>query len=142
MNNDAVNAARALIGTPYVLGYAQPGVGCDCIGVVEYVWREVRGTEPPMRGPVVADYYNDPNDLLFTGAALHLTQISRAKLGSVLLIKMKNTPGCSHIAICTGLQDGQPHTMVHAHDGRMVRRVVETTLGRRWLPALKGIFEI
>ena len=137
-----VEVARGLIGTPYVFGHSSPGVGCDCIGVIEHVWWKVRGTRPPSRGAVVPDYYNDQSDPLFSGAAVCLRQIDSARAGAVLVFKMFETPGCSHIGICTELRKGRPYKMVHAHDGRMVRRVIETTLGQRWLPSLKGMFEI
>lgn len=135
-------AARVLLGTPYLLGHSRPAIGCDCIGVIEHAWREVRADQPPLRGPVAVDYYNDPSDLLLSGAREHLREIDRAKVGAVLVFRIRATPGCSHIGICSETKDGKPHRLIHAHDGRMVRKVVETTLGQLWLPRLAGIFEI
>ncbi len=42
----AVAAARAWIGTPYVHQASVKGVGCDCLGLLRGVWRELRGAEP------------------------------------------------------------------------------------------------
>ena len=45
-----VAAARGWIGTPYRHQASLKGVGCDCLGLVRGVWREVVGPEPePLR---------------------------------------------------------------------------------------------
>jgi peptidoglycan DL-endopeptidase CwlO len=36
----AIAAARAVIGTPYVWGSANPGVGLDCSGLTSYAWAQ------------------------------------------------------------------------------------------------------
>ena len=41
-----VAAARAWIGTPYVHQGSALGAGCDCLGLLRGIWREVKGTEP------------------------------------------------------------------------------------------------
>ena len=41
-----VAAARGWIGTPYQHQGSLRGVGCDCLGLVRGVWREVIGAEP------------------------------------------------------------------------------------------------
>ena len=142
MSESVIAAARALIGTRYLLGYSEPGLGCDCIGVIEHAWRQSRDDVPPLRQPVVGDYYNDPRDLLLSGARLHLEELKLAEPGAVLVFRMRDTPGCSHIGICSEIKDGLAHRLVHAHDGRMVRKVVETTLGALWQPRLAGIFKL
>src|ERR1700744_2265912 len=43
---DAVAVARAWIGTPYVHQASVKGVGCDCLGLLRGVWRELFGAEP------------------------------------------------------------------------------------------------
>ena len=139
---EVAEAARELLGTRYQLGYSKPGVGCDCIGVIEHVWRTVRPDVPPLREPVIDDYYNDPRDLLLTGARQHLQELDRPEVGAVLVFRIRATPGCSHIGICSEMENGQPHRLIHAHDGRMIRKVVETTLGALWLPRLAGIFRL
>lgn len=142
MSNKVEKAARDLIGTRYMLGYSKPKIGCDCIGVIEHVWREVRGDSPPLRAPATVDYYNDPRDLLLNGARRYLQELKLAELGAVLVFRIRDTPGCSHIGICSEMKEGQPYRFIHAHDGRMVRKVVETTLGTLWLLRLAGIFKI
>ncbi len=41
-----VAAARGWLGTPYRHQGALKGVGCDCLGLLRGVWREVVGAEP------------------------------------------------------------------------------------------------
>ena len=41
-----VGAARGWIGTPYRHQASLKGVGCDCLGLLRGVWRELKGEEP------------------------------------------------------------------------------------------------
>ena len=43
-----VAAAQTWIGTPYRHQAARKGVGCDCLGLVRGVWREIYGREPEL----------------------------------------------------------------------------------------------
>jgi hypothetical protein len=38
-----IAAARSWLGTPYAHQASLKGVGCDCLGLVRGVWREVQG---------------------------------------------------------------------------------------------------
>ncbi len=44
--SDIVTAARGWIGTPYRHQASVKGAGCDCLGLLRGVWREVVGPEP------------------------------------------------------------------------------------------------
>ena len=44
--NIVVSIARAWIGTPYVHQASVKGAGCDCLGLLRGVWRELHGEEP------------------------------------------------------------------------------------------------
>lgn len=67
-----VAAARAWVGTPYVLGAALRGAGCDCVGLIRGVLADLTG------GPVVPvpgwrpDWASASGRPLFSAAALHL----------------------------------------------------------------------
>ncbi len=41
-----VASARGWIGTPYVHQASTKGAGCDCLGLLRGVWREINGAEP------------------------------------------------------------------------------------------------
>src|SRR3989338_4143365 len=46
-----VAAARSWIGTPYRHQASLKGAGCDCLGLVRGVWRELYGDEPEAPPP-------------------------------------------------------------------------------------------
>ncbi len=46
-----VAAARKYIGTPYHHQAALCGAGCDCLGLIRGVWRDLYGSEPRARRP-------------------------------------------------------------------------------------------
>src|SRR5438552_16583348 len=43
---DIVAAARQWLGTPYAHQASLKGIGCDCLGLVRGVWRDLYGGEP------------------------------------------------------------------------------------------------
>ena len=43
INADVLAIARAWIGTPYRHQGAVKGVGCDCLGLIRGIWRELYG---------------------------------------------------------------------------------------------------
>ena len=56
MIDDIVAAARGWVGTPYRHRAAVRGAGCDCLGLIVGVWREVYGTGPPALPNYRADW--------------------------------------------------------------------------------------
>lgn len=56
MSADIVASARGWVGTPYRHRAAVRGVGCDCLGLLVGVWREVTGTAPPALPNYRADW--------------------------------------------------------------------------------------
>ena len=47
-----VELARSWIGTPYVHQASVRGVGCDCLGLLRGVWRELRARSRKTRRPI------------------------------------------------------------------------------------------
>ena len=43
-----IAAARRWLGTPYRHQASTMGAGCDCLGLIRGVWREVLGPEPEL----------------------------------------------------------------------------------------------
>jgi NlpC/P60 family putative phage cell wall peptidase len=41
-----IAAARGWLGTPYHDQASAKGAGCDCLGLVRGVWRDLHGSEP------------------------------------------------------------------------------------------------
>ena len=60
---EVVTAARGWIGTPYVHQASVRGAGCDCLGLLRGVWRELIGPEPEVVPPYTMDWSEPQGDL-------------------------------------------------------------------------------
>ena len=120
-------AARRFVGTPYHHQAALAGAGCDCLGLIRGVWRELYGAEPEHPPPYTPDWgeVGDAEPML-DAARRHLTPLDLARIGpgDVLLFRLR--PGCpmKHAAI---LSEGG--RMIHAQSRDRVR---EVTMGAWW----------
>ena len=125
-----VDAARAWIGTPYRHQASLRGVGCDCLGLLRGVWREVMGAEPEMPPPYSPDWAEAGADTLLGAARRHLVEIAPRQIagGDVLLFRWRDHCPAKHCAIATSSD-----TMVHAHDGACVTEVAFRPWWRRHL---------
>lgn len=135
MRERAIAEARAWIGTPYYRHQAAAkGAGCDCLGLLRGVWRELYGF-----APVVPPYTSDwdevaRKDLLQRAARFHLNERPLAALeaGDVLLFRMHKGAVAKHL----GIASGQDH-FIHAYSGH---GVVENTLSAPWHRRIAGVF--
>jgi len=132
---DILNAAEGWIGTPYQDQASVKGVGCDCLGLIRGVWRDVYGEEPeavPAYSPGWAEAVNE--ETLAQAAARHLRPISLGDYqpGDVLLFRWREGLAAKHagIAVDHGF-------MIHAQDGA---RVCAVDLTRFWLSRLAYVF--
>jgi NlpC/P60 family putative phage cell wall peptidase len=135
VRDDIVKAAESWIGTPYQHQASVKGVGCDCLGLVRGVWRDVYGAEPeavPAYSPGWAEAAR--SETLALAAARHLREIAPAdfKPGDVLLFRWREGLAAKHAGIAT--QDG---FMIHAQDGA---RVCAVDLTRFWTTRLAYAF--
>ena len=127
----AVAAARRWIGTPYRHQASVIGVGCDCLGLVRGVWRELYGTEPEIAPAYTPDWAEAAGrEALAEAAARHLLArpLEAAAPGDVLLFRWRAGLPAKHAAILV-----EPARMVHAHDGAAVAEVALTAWWRRRL---------
>jgi NlpC/P60 family putative phage cell wall peptidase len=113
-----VAAARSWIGTPYRHQASVRGIGCDCLGLVRGVWRDVIGPEPVFVPPYTPDWAEaHGQETLAEAARGHLAEISpdAAEAGDVVLFRWREGYPAKHCAILSG-----PSTLIHAHDGAAV----------------------
>jgi NlpC/P60 family putative phage cell wall peptidase len=134
-NSDIVDAARGWLGTPYHHQAAVRGVGCDCLGLVRGVWREVTGSEaetPPAYSPDWAEAAR--RETLIEAARRHLMEIGPGDIGpgDVLVFRLRPGAMAKHAGILTG-----PDRMIHACSGRAV---AEIALGPWWRRRLAAAF--
>ena len=74
-----VAAARGWIGTPYQHQGSLRGVGCDCLGLVRGVWRELIGAEPEPPGAYSSDWAEaSKREALAEAAFRHLVPVAVA----------------------------------------------------------------
>lgn len=118
---EIVTAVRSWIGTPYRHQASLKGVGCDCLGLLRGVWREVVGAEPE-RAPAYSRDWAEASgrEALLYAAERHLAPVADGgwQAGDVLLFRWRDHLPAKHCAIATG--EG---TMVHAHEGAAVTEV-------------------
>lgn len=122
-----VAAARGWIGTPYVHQQAQRGAGCDCLGLVRGVWREIEGPEPEAVPAYTPDWSEAAGEERLWRAArrwLRERPVTEATAGDVLLFRMRAGAVAKHLGIMSG-----PAQFVHAYSGQ---GVVESALTEAW----------
>ena len=118
---DIVTAARKWLGTPYRHQASLRGVGCDCLGLVRGLWRELVGLEPEPMRPYSPDWAEagGGETLLELGDRYFERVASRAwRKGDVLVFRFYDGVPAKHLAIAT-----DERRMIHAHDGACVTEV-------------------
>ena len=116
-----VSAARGWIGTPYRHQGALKGVGCDCLGLIVGVWRELGGKNVGSIPPYTSDWAEARGrETLAEGFCEHLTEIepSEARAGDIVLFRWRAHLPAKHAAILT-----EENRMVHAQEGVSVSEV-------------------
>lgn len=134
MRRDAIAAAaRGWIGTPYAHQASLKHVGCDCLGLLRGVWRELVGPEPEAIPPYRRDWAEAGGcEVLLDTARRHLVPAEGLiRPGDVLLFRWRTHLPAKHCAI---VAEGAPRaTMIHAHDGAAVAEVALAPFWRRHL---------
>lgn len=132
---DITLAARSWLGTPYHHQASSKGAGCDCLGLLRGVWRELVGDEPekaPPYSPSWDEVHPQEHMLRVCHAYLRPVPPETREEGTVLVFRMKPRSVAKHCGIVVP----GPH-MVHALNGR---GVVEVTLNRHWDLRVAGAF--
>jgi len=132
MSDAVVAAARGWVGTPYRHRAALRGVGCDCIGVVRGVWRDVFGDEPVELPAYRADWRDARHSAELLGLAERWLVPGGMAPGAVLLFRIGAVLAPRHCGI---LLDGG--RFVHAQE-RL--GVVEGNLTDGWARRVTGTF--
>ena len=110
-----VDIARSWIGTPYVHQASVKGVGCDCLGLLRGVWRELKGVEPEAAPPYSPDWAEATGaETLHAAMTRHLHAVDRKAVapGDIALFRMTPRGPAKHCGIvaerCGAL------TLIHA----------------------------
>lgn len=137
---DAVTIARSWIGTPYMHQASVKGAGCDCLGLLRGVWRELHGEDaetPPPYSPDWAEARGEES--LRDALARHLREIDLKDIapGDIALFRMVARGPAKHCGIVAE-RDGAL-TLIHA---RQNKRVSEEAFTRPWRRKLAYAFRI
>lgn len=113
MRADAlVAAAREWIGTPYRHRAARRGVGCDCLGLIRGIWRDVSGEEIGPIPPYRADWRDlSAVEALEQLAGTLLDPVERPEPGDVLLFRIGRAAVPHHCGLLIA-----PGRFVHAQE--------------------------
>ena len=132
-------AARGWLGTPYRHQASCRGAGCDCLGLLRGLWREVLGTEPEAVPAYSMDWSEPAGDeQLWRAAKRHLwaKPLGDEAHGDVLLFRMRAQGVAKHLGVAGHL--GAQATFIHAYSGH---GVVESPLTPPWRRRIVARFE-
>jgi len=135
-----LQTARAWLGTPYVHQASTKGAGCDCLGLLRGVWRELNGEEPENPPPYSPDWAEAKGEeTLYLALSRHLREIATADLapGDIALFRMNPRGPAKHCGI-VGEKEGR-RTLIHA---RQNKRVSEEPFAPFWKKKLAYAFRI
>jgi len=125
--------ARSWIGTPYRHQGSLRGIGCDCLGLLRGLWRNLIGPEPESPGAYSPDWAEaGGNEALLEAARRHFVQRADGGFtdGDVILFRFRKNVPAKHIGVVTGID-----RMVHAHEGACVAEVPIVPFWRRRIAA-------
>ncbi len=97
--------ARRWIGTPYHDQASIRGVGCDGLGLLRGVWRDVVGPEPMPVPPYSRDWGEaGPVEVLAEAARIAMLEldVAEARAGDVILFRMRAGAIAKHVGILSG----------------------------------------
>nr|CAD6420985.1 peptidase P60 [Rhizobium sp. Q54] len=141
MTHSGPNCAAWRTGTPYRHQGAARGVGCDCIGLIRGVWRELYGSDP---GPVAAyapDWAERSGEDRLIEAALRLfgpaLPVTGAEPGDLLLFRWRPDCAAKHTGILAG-----PEHFIHAYEQAAVIRSALVPSWKRRIAAVHRFPEV
>jgi NlpC/P60 family putative phage cell wall peptidase len=132
--SDIIAASRGWLGTPYLHQASLRGVGCDCLGLVRGVWRDLYGAEPEETPAYSSDWAEAGGEALAQAARRNMVDCPSTEYrgGDLLLFRWKPWLPAKHAGIAT---DGDH--MIHAQDGACV---AEVPLSPWWAKRIAYVF--
>lgn len=131
-----VALAQGWIGTPYRHQGATRGVGCDCIGLIRGIWRELYGEEPETVPAYAPDWAERSGEDRLAEAAMRLfgppLPIAEAEAGDVLLFRWRMDCAAKHAGVLAG-----PQHFIHAYEQSAVTR---SALVPSWRRRVAGVY--
>jgi NlpC/P60 family putative phage cell wall peptidase len=144
VNARVLGIAERWIGTPYRHQGATRGVGCDCLGLVRGIWRELYGEEPeavPAYAPDWAERSGE--ERLLQAAGRHfgfVASFEESRPGDLVLFRFRPGMAAKHAGILAGIAeagDNVPDAFIHAYEQSAVTR---SALVPGWKRKIAGIY--
>lgn len=135
MKDQVLQIARNWLGTPYRHGASRLQVGCDCLGLIRGVWRELYGAEPEQAGTYSRDWAELTKDEpLLNAAQRHMTlkTISEMQAGDLLVFRWRDGVAAKHLGIMA-----QDNRFIHAYEGHCVTL---SALVPQWRQRIVAVF--
>lgn len=134
--NDVVTIARGWIGTPYRHQASRRQVGCDCLGLVRGVWRELYRDEPEAPPPYGMDWAErDGGERLYSAACRYFgAPAGREAMtpGDLLLFRWQEGVAAKHLGILSAAD-----RFIHAYEAA---GVIESALVPSWRRRIAWVF--
>jgi NlpC/P60 family putative phage cell wall peptidase len=135
MSERALAAAEAWIGTPYRHQASAKGIGCDCLGLIRGVWRELYGEEPELPPPYARDWAERSGEDRLMDAALRqfgqALPVGETQPGDLLLFRWRPDMAAKHAGIFAGEK-----SFIHAYEQAAVIRSALVPSWRRRIAAV------
>ena len=131
-----IRVARSWIGTPYIHQASVKGAGCDCLGLLRGVWRELHGEEPEAPPPYSPDWAEATGaETLYMALKRHLREIDKRDIapGDIALFRMMPNGPAKHCGILASNPHGR--TLIHARQNKQVSEEMFSTWWRQRLAA-------
>lgn len=132
-----VAVARSWVGTPYHHQASLKQIGCDCLGLVRGVYRELLGEEPEAIPPYTPDWSEaQAVETLILGARRHLSEKATSEVlpGDIVIFRLRRACVAKHMAI-----SATTATMIHAMENAPVS---EVHYGPWWRRHAAAAFEL
>lgn len=122
------------LGTPYRHQASRRGIGCDCLGLVLGVWREVHGVSPAPPATYSPDWAEAGEDRMLIAARMHCREIpaAEARPGDLVLFRWRPQLACRHAGILM-----PEDRFAHAYQGSAV---VISAMVPQWRRRIAAIF--
>ena len=134
--DEIVDAARLWLGTPYHHQASLRGVGCDCLGLVRGVWRELYGSEPEVPAPYAPDWAERAGrERLLEAAERHfgaVLPVSALRPGDLIVFRWQDGAAAKHAGIAA-----PDDRFIHAYEQAAV---IESPLVPSWRRRIAGVF--
>ncbi|TPP10442.1 NlpC/P60 family protein [Rhizobium glycinendophyticum] len=148
VNTSVLGIAETWIGTPYRHQGATRGVGCDCLGLVRGIWRELYGEEPedvPAYAPDWAERSGE--ERLLHAAERHFSAVASfeaSRPGDLVLFRFRPGTAAKHAGILARMTvdgaragDTVPDAFIHAYEQSAVTC---SALVPGWRRRIAGIY--